>query len=300
MINRIAWYFGVLWIFGLSIFAPNVVRAEETIGISPSSLQVKVFTEDAREEHVSITRSTTEGEMSFRVQLDDFSLLKIPDGTQFTLLAGEQIKKFPLLLDAHGVAPGIYKSQLIFTLLQPEEGQLSLNGAAVEFALRIDVTVEVLDRPDSSVALSLYDYPMLVAEVSAEDIKVTQSPGKEGRLITSTWNLVSSGENPLEGVMSSFRITRKEDIFFSDQFIHAPTIPALGTVGQSSEFILPNSYPSGKYIAHVVIDGREVTKEFWVIRPVLWLCISGFILSIAAVLWAIVAMPRRRSRTIKH
>ncbi len=298
--NRAVWGVGLLWIFGMSLVLPSYARADETIGVAPASIQVKLFTQGTREERVNISRSGTEGDMTFRVESNEIPIITLPEDSRLTIPHGEQSADFFIVLDAGDALPGTYDGMLIFTLLPQEEDALLVNGTTVEFALKVGVHITVLDRPDASIALTLYDFPMLVQEITAADLDVSQRPGADGRLITTTWNLVNTGNNPIDGVTSSMRITRKDDLFYDDQYISASTIPAQGTLAQSVFYLLPNRYPSGRYVAHITVDGREITKTFWVIKPALWWCFGGLVGSVMIAGWLAFIMPHRRSRATKY
>ena len=275
--------------------APHALRAEEIIGIAPPAIDVKVFVEGAREEHINVSRSITTGETRFRVENEGIDLVDIPDGTMIVLEEGVMSKDFFFTIDAARADVGTYEGVLSFTRLAQEHEPLAANGATIEFMLKATVRVSVIHRPDPSEAVSVHDFPSLIDDVGIEDLRIEQHPGTDGNRIAILWNFTNAGKNPLEGAVSRIRVTRKDDIFFDDQQVLAPRIPGEGAQAHMSDFVLPNSYPSGRYVVHVWVDDTEMTAIFWVVKPVLWWCLFALALSTLLAAGALI-----RSRALTH
>ena len=247
---------------------PQSVQAD-TIGISPPKVDVKVFTQNIRQEKISISRDTTEGEMTFRIVNDGMSLVTIAEGATMTIPEGANTQDFFFTIDAAHAEVGRYDGIFSFIVSPPEGEAFLVNGTAVEFVLKTGIHVEVIDRPDVNTTLSLFDFPALITDAGVDDVRVTQTSGIDGRAITMTWNATNSGLNPLDGAFARVRVMQKENIFFDDQSIAIPTMSAGGISEQSVSFVLSNSYPSGRYTVHVGVGNTEQIASFWIIKPLM-------------------------------
>ncbi len=267
----------------------------ETIGISPPEITVQVFSGTTREEHVNLGRETRNGDMTFSVQMTDEHGILVPGSTTHTIPSGEQSKDYFFTIDGTNIANGSYEALLSF-LYAPTiaDDGTPLSGAMVEYIFNARVRVEVLDRPDASIPLSIESFPTLLKKVRVENISVLQTLTDSGRDIQMEWSVKNSEKNPLNDVVSRVRITKGDIMVFDDQSVQSSTIPAEGSVKETRTYALPGIYASGIYTVHVWVEDREITQTFWVIQPRLWKCIGAIAIGAMVVLFFI-ALRRKRS-----
>ena len=292
MRNKLIVALGIIFSWSFGSF--SVVGAE-SIGISPPSIDVRIFSGEARIMSLNVSRSTTEGDMTFGIVNNGIALLTISPDTIFVIPNGQLSAYFSFKLDAANADNGDYKGILEFHL-QPREGTMySSHGMGLEFVLKAKIDATVFDRPNSSTPLSLTEFPELVSGIGLADYSIEKQSKAEGIDILFQYSLTNSENNPLTGASSFITVTRYGNTFLDSRNNIEGLISANGTLQQFVSFTLPRQYSSGKYDVHIVAGDEEIFTTFWIIKPIVWFCIAGIAISlIASGLAAYTLLERRR------
>lgn len=277
---------------GLGISFANA----QSIGMSPAEFDIQLFSGTTRNEYVRVARETTEGDMLFTVTKTGADLVVVPEETTHIIPAGEQSKDFFFTINSAGLENGSYDEILIFTYAPPLEVSQTSAGMPVEYALKVKIHVEILDRPEESVPVSIAEFPMFLDGVTPIHLSVQQNIKDSEREIVMEWAAMNKEQNPLEGVVSRIRITKNGMLVFDEQEVRMETLP-LGESGTYTKtFLLNDIYPSGRYEFHVWIGDHEAVQTFWVIKPALQWCLGFLGLSLFCALLAVIRIKTKQKK----
>lgn len=293
MRNKIVAIIGI--VFAGSLGVMNFASAD-AIGMSPPSIDMRIFSHESRTASVNISRNSIEGDMVFSVVNDGMSLLTSVDNSKFVIPDGQFSADYSFVLDSANMSNGDYDGILEFHLVPPEDEVYASSGMAIDFVLKAKIHAIVLDRPDSSTVLSLVEFPELVSGIGLADYSVEKKSTEEGIDISFKYLLTNSENNPLEGAKSYIVVTRDGNTFFDSHYYAEEAVSANGTLKQFANFTLPQQYSSGKYVVHIVAGDQELFASFWIIKPLVLFCIVGFFVSLLASGLTIYFLFKRRRK----
>lgn len=284
-------FFGAAFIF---LYGQCVHAA--TLSVAPPKIFESVLYGDSREQIINITRDTPYGVLVLDVSNEGMELIHVPEGQTVIFDEGVTSVDFPVTIDASTAAVGDYIGSLRFILEQPQTAEKAA-ASRVQISFLVQFTIAVKERPDPATPLSILEYPKLLSAVHVGNLVATQQEKEDGIHITFHWFLFNDDANGLADVTSEVNLTNDKYTFYH-QFIPAvQSVPSHGKSQETSEYVLPKSYPSGQYTFTVAAGNSKASVNFFVIKRSLWFSIGSAGLSIIFLGVALVVFRKiRRNR----
>lgn len=273
----------------------------ESVGISPSTMDVTVYQGDVLHEEIHFTRSEAAGDRKFSVSSSDPDLIDLLGQAEFVIPDGSVAETFSFDVNAERAEIGDTESRLAFIVkadLDPEAG-----GSLIQYGLVGKIVVHVVSRPDSSVTLNAGQYEPLMKEVGVSDPKVTVTRSQAGHLLHVSWSLNNSGKNPLEKIPTDIVITQHGNTMEAKRLVSAGSVPSNESSEETYDFLIPSAQASGTENISVTVGDRTVSTSVWVLQPKVRkqiLVVLAGLLGMVAVAGATLALDRHRSKRRDH
>lgn len=255
---------------GVSIlFRAQYVDAA-TLSVSPPKIFESVLYRDSREQMINFTRDTAEGVLTLAVSNEGMDLIRIPDNQLIIFPEGTTSVDFPVLIDASVAAAGHYNGSLRFTIQGPQTVE-KVEVSKIQFSVLVNFSIAVKERPEPETALSVLEFPKLEEAIGIEKVTSTQKYEEDGTHIVFHWTVTNTDANALTGIASDVSLKRGNDLFYQKTIPVSTAVPYRGNLDQTSEYVLPNAYPSGQYVFTVTAGDIEQSVHIWIIKKPLQL-----------------------------
>lgn len=285
-------FFSAILVSGAVLGLVPSLASAYSIGISSGVVDREVYQGMTVPETVYVSHSDTKVVADFDITTSGDPIIDLHGLTEVQIPLGLQGVSVPYDLITDNLPLGEYDGQIIFTLRQLFASE-DANANKVQFASALKIHLKVTESPDTSVAISVKDYPLASADLRVRDVAVLQTPTADGHNLHLSWKIANEGTRPLKDVIAQVVMTQHGNTYQQETVAVSEVVPAGGFIEQSKDFPVRFIDKGGVYNFEVKIEESKGTASSWVIQPLfrkqLTIVLSGLVamLVLAGVVLAI-------------